>query len=135
MILDVKLPVASVARTCDTDWFTSLNVDGKENQTNLFDLGFDANLDQRIASIRFDPVKHQRYLCPVGWSGDDMDHGDELGEIMLTNSHKFVSASTPTVMACGDYTPVDISDWVSEINRELESGQIYFGWDLAVAQK
>lgn len=38
-------------------------------------------------------------------------------------------------MACGDYTPGDVSDWVSEINCELESGQMYVGWDLAVAQK
>ncbi|KAJ7137914.1 S-adenosyl-L-methionine-dependent methyltransferase [Mycena epipterygia] len=92
-------------------------------------------VDSLLKHSSFSLISSQRYLCPVGWSGDDMDHGDELGEIMLTNSRKFVSASMPTVIACGDYTPVDISDWVSEINRELESGQIYFGWDLAVAQK
>ncbi|KAJ7137888.1 S-adenosyl-L-methionine-dependent methyltransferase [Mycena epipterygia] len=44
-------------------------------------------VDSLLKHSSFSLISSQRYFSPVGWSGDDLDHGDELGEIMLTNSN------------------------------------------------
>lgn len=51
-------------------------------------------VDSLLKHSSFSLISSQRYFCPVGWSGDDLDHGDELGEIMLTNSR----VSLPVLM-------------------------------------
>ncbi|KAJ7436213.1 S-adenosyl-L-methionine-dependent methyltransferase [Mycena latifolia] len=92
-------------------------------------------VDSLFESSHFSVIFSQRYVAPVGWSGENIDDGEELGKIMSENSRKFVSSCMPTVLAYGEYSPVDVSAWVSAITREIEAGLIYVGWDLAVGQK
>jgi hypothetical protein len=43
-------------------------------------------VDALLERGQLSPIFSRKYFCPVGWAGDDVENGAELGDIMLQNT-------------------------------------------------
>ncbi|KAF8205519.1 hypothetical protein K438DRAFT_1817976, partial [Mycena galopus ATCC 62051] len=94
-------------------------------------VGVDALLERNPLS----PIFSRKYLCPVGWDGDGMEKGAELGDITLKNALQFTRARLPATLAHGKFSLEELKLWVDESEHELQTENFYLAWDLGAAMK
>ncbi|KAJ6622906.1 S-adenosyl-L-methionine-dependent methyltransferase [Mycena sp. CBHHK59/15] len=83
----------------------------------------------------FSLIHHKRYFAPVNWSGDGLDHGEELGRISNTNTLAFCRAVAPAFLKSAEFSATELEEWIDSIEQEFQTKHIYMPWDLASGVK
>ncbi|KAJ7792452.1 hypothetical protein B0H14DRAFT_2931033 [Mycena olivaceomarginata] len=81
------------------------------------------------------PIFSRKYFCPVGWAGDDVENGAELGDIMLQNTKQFVRAGLPALLGNGKFSREQLEFWIDAMEDEFKTKKMYFTLDFAAAVK
>ncbi|KAJ7286477.1 hypothetical protein C8J57DRAFT_1287754 [Mycena rebaudengoi] len=94
---------------------------------------------QRINSLvdengKYHVLYFNRYFCPINWAGDNVEHGEQLGELMFMNIQQFIAVCKRAVLVHGQYAPQVLDDWVAAIEHELNSTHIYMAWDFSLTE-
>ncbi|KDQ58734.1 hypothetical protein JAAARDRAFT_34592 [Jaapia argillacea MUCL 33604] len=97
-------------------------------------------MEDRVGWLRedtqFEQVEYWKYLSPIGWDGDGIRNGEEIGKIMTRNTVAFTRACKPNFLAAG-YPPDVVETWISQIDEEAngKASRVYCVWHAAVAFK
>ncbi|KAJ7137901.1 S-adenosyl-L-methionine-dependent methyltransferase [Mycena epipterygia] len=108
----------------------------------LYGKRFYAN-SQTVASLLeahrgFSLIQENRYFAPVGWPRDEnseSDQGEELRRVSRQTILEFVQASTPAVLAIGEFSAAEVEAWVESIEQETKMKHVYTPWDLSYGVK
>jgi hypothetical protein len=80
----------------------------------------------------FSEVGYHDYFCPVGWDGNGMENGQELGKITQQNIREFLKSGRSMLLQ-GGTTTQEMDHWTKEIIRELEQSvslRRYMNWPM-----
>jgi hypothetical protein len=80
----------------------------------------------------FSEIGYHEFFCPMGWDGDGMENGREIGEITKLNILEFLKSGRSMLLQ-GGATTEDVDHWTKEIARELEESESlrrYMVWPM-----
>jgi hypothetical protein len=80
----------------------------------------------------FSEVGYRDFFCPIGWDGDGMENGQELGEITKQNLLEFLKSGRFMLLKGGVHVE-DVDHWTKEVTRELEESESlrhYTNWPM-----
>jgi hypothetical protein len=80
----------------------------------------------------FSEVGYHEFFCPIGWDGDGMENGREIGEITKLNIRGILKSGRSMVLQ-GGATTEDVDHWTKETTTELdgsESLRRYMVWPM-----
>ncbi|EIN08432.1 S-adenosyl-L-methionine-dependent methyltransferase [Punctularia strigosozonata HHB-11173 SS5] len=160
-IYDERKQVAAGARegeaTHSRSWFARW---GEEVRSGL-GKGVEFPFPQRVSCLQesgeYELVDFRDYFAPIGWSGESIEHGEEIGQITkknslvglprlcgsrirsnesLSNTKEWMDGFRPMMLEAGH--PADVVDrWISEVRNELREPAIrlYTIWPTGWAVK
>ena len=74
-------------------------------------------------------IEHRDYYIPLGWSGVNLEHGEEMGQSMLVNIMELLEALAPSLQAAGA-SAKEVAKWIANVKAEIgrEEFKSYFPW-------
>ncbi|TFK39829.1 S-adenosyl-L-methionine-dependent methyltransferase [Crucibulum laeve] len=81
----------------------------------------------------FKDVTYKKYYTPVNWSGEGLEHGEEVGRIMDRNMREFFEGGAAVVLAKG-MPPATLEVWRKGLMKEMNQHH-YNVWHWAYAVK
>ncbi|KAF8205520.1 hypothetical protein K438DRAFT_1817980 [Mycena galopus ATCC 62051] len=91
--------------------------------------------DELLQRSPLSRIFFEKYFCPVGWVGDDIANGEELGDIMLKNTLQWNRATVPAILATGKFSLEELEIWLDAVEDEVKTENRYLTLNLGVSVK